>query len=194
MYSVHLLKLSSTLPVQSLLSAYVCSVALEYPIWNQWAGLIFNKGLEAPGSLNYTHEVHYLAWSGRYTSDNRISILLIALFKGNSFGFCCKFVLNMSVLWIQHFNLVLNRNFAFRPLSDNLTTHNVICFTGKFETQILLCYNIEITALLNPNIILQDFQFTFCIALKNLLFSFSVKRGERCSSFSAFKMYQYQSS
>lgn len=98
--------------------------------------------------------VHCLAVSGRNTSDNRINILLIALIKGNLFGFCCKFVLNMFLLWIQHFNQVLNRNFAFRPHSDSLTTYNVICFTGKCETQILLGYNMVITALLNNNIIL----------------------------------------
>lgn len=55
------------------------------------------KGLKRLAPSIIRIEVHYLALSGRNTSDNRISILLIALFTGNSLGFCCKFVLNMLV-------------------------------------------------------------------------------------------------
>lgn len=112
------------------------------------------KGLKRPVPSIIRIEVHYSALSGRNTTDNRISILLITLFRGNSLGFSCKFVLNMLVLWIQYFNQVLYRNFAFCPQSDSLTTNNVICFTGKCETQTLLGYNMVITALLNTNIIL----------------------------------------
>lgn len=56
------------------------------------------KGLKRLALTLIRIKVHYLVLSGRNTSDNRISILLIALFKGNSLGFCCKFVLNILVL------------------------------------------------------------------------------------------------
>lgn len=45
------------------------------------------KGLKRLALTLIRIEVHYLALSGRNTSDNRISILLITLFKGNSLGF-----------------------------------------------------------------------------------------------------------